>query len=76
MSEPTWGYVTGPADLGSFLRAVREDRLLTQEALAEELGITRQYVNELEAGKPTLYVTRLFALLRLLGVRVRLEAVR
>jgi len=76
VSEPQWGYVTTPADLGAFLRSLREERQLTQEQLADDLGITRQYLYEIESGKPTLYTTRLFSLLRLLGVRVKLEASR
>lgn len=68
-----WGYINTPQDLGAFLRALREDRRLTQEELADELGITRQYLHEIESGKPSLYSTRLFSLLRLLGVRMKLE---
>jgi HTH-type transcriptional regulator/antitoxin HipB len=74
MSEPrTWGYVSTPADLGHLLRALREEQGLSQERLAEDLGITRQYLHELETGKPTLYATRLFTLLRLLGARIKVE---
>ncbi|MCB2178048.1 MAG: helix-turn-helix domain-containing protein [Actinomycetales bacterium] len=70
----TFGYAANPADLGAFLRAIREERELTQEDLAADLGITRQYLAELEAGKPTLYATRLFGVLRLLDIRLKLEA--
>ena len=68
-----WARVTSPADLGAFLRAMREDANLSQEAVAEELGIDRRYVYQLEAGVSTLYATRLFAVLRLLGVRMEVH---
>lgn len=74
MSESTWGYVNTPAQLGAFLRHLRQQRGLTQEELAEELGISRQYVVDLERGRPTLYSRRLFAVLRLLDARLKVEA--
>lgn len=74
METTRWGYISSPDDLGAFLRALREERGITQEQLAEDLGITRQYLHEIETGKPNLYSTRLFSLLRLLGVRVKVEA--
>ncbi|WP_426592294.1 helix-turn-helix domain-containing protein [Cellulomonas sp. McL0617] len=68
-----WAWVTQPTDLGDFLRDSRVRRGLTQGELAEELGISRQYVNEIEQGKPSLYTDRLFALLRELGIVLRAE---
>lgn len=59
-----------PADLGQALRAAREARSVTQEELASSLGFSRYYLGELESGKPTTYATRLFRVLRKLGVRV------
>lgn len=71
-----WAPVRTPEDLGRFLARVRQDRGLTQEELAEELGVSRRYVSEIENGKPGLYTERLFQMLRLLGVRLRAEQVR
>ncbi len=70
-----WAAVRTPEDLGRFLARAREDRGLTQEALAEELGVSRRYVSEIENGKPGLYTDRLFQMLRLLGVRLRAEQI-
>jgi HTH-type transcriptional regulator/antitoxin HipB len=70
-----WAAVRTPEDLGRFLARTREDRGLTQEALAEELGVSRRYVSEIENGKPGLYTERLFQMLRLLGVRLRAEQI-
>ena len=72
MSEqPAWAPIYTPADLGHFLRDLRTQEGLTQAQLADELGVTRQYVLELETGKPNLYSDRLFHALRLLGGHLR-----
>lgn len=71
-----WATVARPSDLGAFLRAQRVSQDWTQDELAAELGITRQYLHEIEQGKPSLYTDRLFAVLRELGVTLRVEATR
>ena len=68
-----WAWVTRPADLGSFLRDRRLQRGLTQAELADELGISRRYVVEIEQGKPSLYTDRLFAVLRELDIVLKAE---
>ena len=76
MADPTptpWAQVTSAADLGAFLRAMREDAGLSQEDVADELGIARRYVYQMESGSPTLYLSRLFSLLRLLDVRMEVH---
>ncbi|MFS0704347.1 helix-turn-helix transcriptional regulator [Cellulomonas sp. 179-A 9B4 NHS] len=72
--ETTWASVHSAAELGAFLRHVRESRGLSQEELADELGIDRRYVYQIEAGTPSLYTRRLFGLLRLLDVRMEVHA--
>jgi HTH-type transcriptional regulator/antitoxin HipB len=74
MSENVWARVHSPADLGAVLRELRERADLSQEAVADELGIDRRYVYQLETGVPTLYTTRLFALLRLLDAHLEVSA--
>lgn len=69
-----WGRVLSSRDLGSFLSDLRVRRGLTQAQLAEELGVSRRYVYEIEAGKPSLYSERLFTTLRLLGAHLIIEA--
>lgn len=56
--------------LGRELARLRFDRGLTQDELAEALGISRRYVYELESGRPTLFATRLFELLREVGAHL------
>jgi len=68
-----WAWVTRPADLGAFLRDRRLQRGLTQAELADELGISRRYVVEIEQGKPSLYTDRLFAVLRELDIVLKAE---
>ncbi len=68
-----WGHVRSAAELGAFLRQARERAGLSQEALADELGIDRKYLYQIESGRPTRYTQRLFALTRLLGVRITVD---
>ncbi len=56
-------------DLGSMIRDARTQQGLTQSQLAQQLGVGRQYVNELEQGKDNIVLARLFAALE----RLRLE---
>lgn len=56
--------------LAESLARLRYERNLTQEELAEALGVSRRYVWELENAKPNLFATRLFELLRELGAHL------
>lgn len=69
----SWGYIRSPEDLGRFMANARVERDLTQQGLADALGVNRRYVSEIENGKPGLYTERLFQALRLLGVELRAE---
>ena len=73
-TQRRWARVLSSADLGRFLAELRAERDWTQTELAGELGISRRYLYEIESGKPSLYSDRLFALLRLLGARLTVEA--
>jgi HTH-type transcriptional regulator/antitoxin HipB len=67
-----WTPARSARDLGRFAKDVRRRRGISQAALADELGLTRQYVSELESGVDNLYITRLFEIFDELGVDVRL----
>ena len=71
-TEP-WARLRSATDLGAFLAEVRTNKDLTQDEVAERLGISRRYLYEIETGKPSLYTDRLFALLRLYGVTLTAE---
>jgi HTH-type transcriptional regulator / antitoxin HipB len=72
-SQALWGRVHGPGELGVFLREARLAADLTQDRLADEIGVDRRYIYQLESGQVTLYATRLFAVLRELGVDMELR---
>lgn len=57
-------YQTSPA---ANIRAARERLKITQEQVAEHLGIPRSAVSEMEAGKRDISASELFALARLFG---------
>lgn len=56
--------ITGAESLGRILRESRLRSGLTQEELARELDVSPRYVRELEAGKPTKALQRLFEFMR------------
>lgn len=62
--------VRSPQALGQVLARLRYRKGLTQDELAEALGVSRRYLSEIENGKQNLFATRLFELLRELGVHL------
>jgi HTH-type transcriptional regulator/antitoxin HipB len=54
--------------LGAALRDYRLSAGLTQAQVARQIGVDRQYVSELEQGKETEQLRRLFAAFRVLGL--------
>ncbi len=64
------GKVTSPASLGRILQQARLLRGLSQRELAERLGTSQRYIWEMEAGKPSIYTDRLFAMMRETGMHL------
>jgi transcriptional regulator with XRE-family HTH domain len=62
-----------PASLGDAIRHYRNEAGFTQEELARMTGLRRIYLSELESGKETEQLTRIFRVLRQLGVRMTLD---
>lgn len=62
------GSVTSPQALGRLLQQARLARGLSQQQLAAELGISQAYVSELESGKTSLALLRIFDIMRLTGM--------
>ena len=57
-------------------RAFQQARLargLSQTALADQLGLSQRSVSEIESGKPTIYMRKVFDLLRATGVELSAE---
>jgi transcriptional regulator with XRE-family HTH domain len=64
--------VRKPRDIGDAIRAVREARGISQEELAQANAYDRFYLNGLEAGRSTMYVTRLLRTLKSLGITMHI----
>lgn len=62
------GKVSGPESLGRMLQQARLMAGLTQRELAAQLGTTQKYIWELEAGKPSILMDRLFAAMEATGM--------
>ena len=60
--------VRRPRDIGDAIRVVREGRGISQEELAEANAYDRFYLNRLEVGRSTVYITRLLRTLKSLGI--------
>ncbi|MBR1942492.1 helix-turn-helix transcriptional regulator [bacterium] len=56
--------------LGKQLKIIRKEKGLTQEQLAEKVGIHPTYVGKLEGGKSNLSALLLFKISRALGVKL------
>ncbi|TQO20230.1 y4mF family transcriptional regulator [Rhodoglobus vestalii] len=66
-------FLATPADLG---RAIRDKRLklgLTQQELAERVGVARQWIIKVEKGKTRLELEPLLQTLFQLGLELRLD---
>ena len=64
------GKVTTPQSLGRILQQARLLNGLSQRELAARLGTTQRYIWEIEAGKPSIFIDRLFAMMRETGVEL------
>ncbi|MDP5226378.1 MULTISPECIES: helix-turn-helix transcriptional regulator [Arthrobacter] len=56
--------MTSPASLGRIMQQARLLSGLSQRELAQRLGTTQKYIWELESGKPSIMMDRLFAFMR------------
>lgn len=64
------GKVTSAESLGRILQQARLLGGMSQRELAARLGISQRYVWEIEAGKPSIFMDRLFAYMRETGVEL------
>lgn len=64
------GKVTSPESLGRILQQARLLQGISQRELANQLGTTQRYIWEIEAGKPSIFMERLFATMRATGVEL------
>lgn len=64
------GKITSAESLGRILQQARLLAGLSQRELARRLGTTQKYVWELESGKPSIVMDRLFAAMRETGMEL------
>jgi transcriptional regulator with XRE-family HTH domain len=67
------GTVSSPQALGRLLQQARLAQGLSQQEVAAQLGISQGYVSELESGKTSLALTRIFDIMRLTGMTLHAE---
>ncbi|MFF5080569.1 helix-turn-helix domain-containing protein [Actinoplanes sp. NPDC000266] len=60
--------LNSPDDLGRYVRGSRKAAGLNQMALAERAGVSRRWLSDLEAGKPTVEVGLVFRVIAALGL--------
>ena len=65
--------VSSPADIGILVRRVRKAAGLRQDDLAGLAGVGTRFLIELEAGKPTVRLDKLLAVLATLGIALHLD---
>ncbi len=65
--------IVNPTVLGDVLRAARLQRGVSQRELADHLGVSQRYIVEIERGKPTKAIDRLFEYMRETGVSLYAE---
>jgi y4mF family transcriptional regulator len=65
--------IASPADIGDIVRRARKVAGLRQDDLAGLAGVGTRFLIELEAGKPTLRLDKLLAVLAALGIRMHLD---
>jgi DNA-binding XRE family transcriptional regulator len=68
---PAWyGPFSGADELGETLRAARIRKGMSQQEVALAAGVGRRFVGELEAGKVTAEIGRVFAVCRMVGLAI------
>lgn len=65
--------VRDTAAIGAWIRDARFQLGMTQQDLAEKMGVDRQYVSEIERGKDTEHIVRLFKAFKVLGITMSLS---
>jgi y4mF family transcriptional regulator len=68
--------INSTRDLAAAVRGRRSDLGLSQADLAKRAGVSRPWLSDVEAGKPTAEFGRIIRLLDALGLSLRLEVTR
>ncbi|MBN1957582.1 MAG: helix-turn-helix transcriptional regulator [Desulfuromonadales bacterium] len=62
------GNISNPEQLGALIRQVRKRQGITQEDLSSLVGVGPRLIGEIERGKPTAEIGKVFQLLAGLGL--------
>ena len=73
MTSPAATSVQEARDLGSLIRDARRRRGLAQQQLADRVGVSRQWIVEIEKGKPRAALDLVLRTLRALGLTLSIE---
>lgn len=65
--------ITTTRDLGLIIRAQRRTLALNQQALADKVGVSRQWIVDIERGKPRAEVALVLRTLAALDLRLSVE---
>lgn len=67
-------YVKESSSLGSFIKNTRKIQRLTQAELAGLSGTGLRFIVDLEKGKPTCQIKKILDVVKVLGIKIRLES--
>lgn len=63
-----------PSDMGSLIRSRRKSRGLGQAELAQMVGVSRRWLNQVESGKPGASLSLVLNTLNALNVQIEVRA--
>ena len=67
------GVARTPEDLGEVVRTICRSHGVSQDELADQLGVSQRYLSELERGKPKILDERYLGVLTRLGITITYE---
>ena len=59
--------------IGNLIRQTRKNQGLTQEQLAATTGVGVRFIRELEQGKKSCHIDKVFAVLSMLGIDIQVN---
>ena len=68
-----YGNISGPEQLGNLIRQVRKEQGVTQEELSALAGVGARLIGEIERGKSTAEIGKVFQLLSSLGLDLAIQ---
>jgi len=68
------GNISNPEQLGTLIRQVRKRQGITQEDLSSLVGVGPRLIGEIERGKPTAEIGKVFQLLAGLGLVISVSS--